>query len=360
MPSGEVILGLAPALSVADVLEFGPLRLSPIGSCDSVELRAVAAQYATQRGAHPEHQAVVTCSKSLGPMVPTIWSLFVFACVSCGRRREYSGAGTSFPENFHLLAVSPNRGKLSFETGHSIGFGRAEHVPLRWPVDRYAILGARDWDLRIEHACRAMAAGPLQEPALATAKAAGVAADLACAALERRAQRVENVAAPARAFILLASAFEALHYKGSSEEGSHRDVYSRVDRLNLLGRSDLAERLACTLRRGRAPLLTPDPPGPSTESITRPTFAVAQLFYLRNVYAHGRTAAMGDAALPAELNECSVLHAATLILALLIGDDLVGALSLTDMPFGASWHHADMLDALAEAIVPTDRQAESS
>lgn len=112
-------------------------------------------------------------------------------------------------------------------------------------------------------------------------------------------------------------------------------------------------------------------PEPGTVA-TRPMFATAQLVHLRNTYAHGRAPAESDNTLPAELNGCHPMHAATLILATLVGDDLsrelhcvvaggtsemIAVQERLDLPFELV--HAslidgrNLLDCLSKAIIPT-------
>ena len=343
--SDTLTLGLAPALTVEEVLRFGPLTLSPVGQSGDDALRAVAARFARERGAHPERQALVTCPENLRPLVLTVWPLFVFACVTYARRREHSPPGVTFPENFHLLSVTSTPHGLVYDSGHSLGIGDAEHVPLRWPVDDRATLREGWWDRRIERACRDLAKDPAASAANATVVAAGMAADLACAAMERRNQKVENVATGARTYVLLGSAFEALHCKGSSARHTHADVIKGVERLNP-GSTSLGDKVF-----SEAGIERPPRPEPGTET-TRPMFAVAQLVYLRNTYAHGRAPAASDFTLPPELNGCHPMHAATLILAALVGDELLNVVGWTSEPFAAMYEGEDLLEALAEAIIP--------
>ena len=101
-------------------------------------------------------------------------------------------------------------------------------------------------------------------------------------------------------------------------------------------------------------------------------FAAAQLLHLRNTYAHGRAPAESDYKLPAELNECHLMHAATLIIATLVGDDLSRELNCVvpdaiaemmavekrlGLPFelvhAALMDGRNLLDCLVKAIVPT-------
>ena len=98
MSSAPLTLGLAPALTVEEVVRFGPLTLTPVGESEDDALREVAARFADERGAHPERQALISCPQDLRPLVVTIWPLFVFACVTYGRRREHSPRGVTFPE----------------------------------------------------------------------------------------------------------------------------------------------------------------------------------------------------------------------------------------------------------------------
>lgn len=66
----------------------------------------------------------------------------------------------------------------------------------------------------------------------------------------------------------------------------------------------------------------------------------------------GGSPAASDFKLPAELNECHVMHASALILATLIGDELLNAVGRTNKPFAAMYEGEDLLEALAEAIIP--------
>jgi hypothetical protein len=365
MPSSGVLtLGLAPALTVEEVVQFGPLTLTPVAEFGDGALREVAARFADERGAHPECQALVTCPEALRPLVLTVWPLFVFACVTYARRREHSPRGVAFPESFHLLSITSSPQGLIFDSGHNLGIGGAEHLPLRWPVDWPAALREGWWDRRIELASTLLARDPAAGAGNAVAVAAGMAADLACAAMERRNQKVQNVATGARTYVLLGSAFEALHSRGSEARHTHVDVIKGVARLDP-GPTSLGERVFSTegIRR---------PPSPAEGDVaTRPMFAAAQLVYLRNKYAHGRAPADSDYQLPAELNGCNSMHAATLILAALVGDDLsremdcvvpgetheiMAAQERLDLPFELV-HHAlidggALRDCLVEAIVP--------
>ena len=173
-----------------------------------------------------------------------------------------------------------------------------------------------------------------------------MAADLACAAMERRNQRVENVATGARTYVLLGSAFEALHCKGSTSRHTHADVIKGVERLNP-GSTSLGDKVFS------AAGLKERPPKPASGTdATRPMFAVAQLVHLRNTYAHGRAPAASDFTLPPEVNGCHPMHAATLILAALIGDELLNVVGGTSQPIAAAYEGEDLLEALAEAIIP--------
>lgn len=363
---GILTLGLAPALTVEEALQFGPLTIAPVGESGDGDLAEVAKRFAQERGAHAECQALITCPEELRPLVPTIWSLFVFACVTRARRREHSPRGVTFPENFHLLSITSSAHGLIYDSGHSLGVGAAEHLPLRWPVDWAVTLREGWWDRRIELACTLLAMDPTASAGNPTVVAAGMAADLACAAMERRNQKVQNVATGARTYVLLGSAFEALHCRGADARHSHADVIRGVRRLDAastsLGDGVFSEQ---GIKR-------PPKPEPGT-TVTRPMFATAQLFHLRNTYAHGRTPTDVDYRLPAELTECHAMHAATMILAVLLGDDLSRELDCVvpggtremievqvrlGLPF-KSVHAAlidgrDLLDSLAEAIVPAE------
>lgn len=46
------------------------------------------------------------------------------------------------------------------------------------------------------------------------------------------------------------------------------------------------------------------------------------------------------------------MHASALILATLIGDELLNAVGRTNKPFAAMYEGEDLLEALAEAIIP--------
>ena len=129
---------------------FGPLTLTPVSEAGDAQLARVAARYAKERGAHAAGQAIVTCPEELRPLVPTVWSLFVFACVSFARRELPSRRGVVFPESFHLLNVSNHGGRVIYDTGHGLGTGESGHIPLRWPVDSPTRLMDSWWDRRIE------------------------------------------------------------------------------------------------------------------------------------------------------------------------------------------------------------------
>lgn len=313
--SDSLLLGLAPALTVEEELRFGPLTISPVGRSNESRFREVARRFAEERGASRENQALIACSQRLRPLVPTIWSLFVFACVTYSRRQERLHRGVRFPEYFHLLSISESEQGLIFDSGHSKGFGGVEHVPLRWPVDEPTYLTDGCWDRRIELACALLGRDPERWEDNSTIVAGGMAADLACAAMERRRQRVENVAQGARTYILLASAFEALHALGSKEWHKAIDILVGLSRLE--GASTSLGGFVFS-KQGIDKLPNPEP----GTAATRPMFAIAQLFRIRNDYAHGRVPAEDSYRLPKELNECHVMHAATLILAALLGDDL--------------------------------------
>jgi hypothetical protein len=358
-------LGLAPALVVEEAMQFGPLAIAPLGGAGDEALAKVAARYASKRGAHPSCQAVVTCPVDLNPLVQTIWSLFVFACVSRARRQAHSARGVAFPENFHLLPLTSSEVGLIYDTGQSLGIGGVEHVPLRWPVDRAMTLNEGEWDRRIELACTLLAKDPAGHVNNPVTLAAGMAADLANAAMERRNQRVEHIATGARTCVLLASAFEALHCKGSDEPHSQRAVVRCVRRLRRAS-TRLGERIFSEggLKR---------PPKPEKgKDVTRPMFAVAQILYLRNTYVHGRVPAKEAYTLPNDLNGAHVIHAAMLILAVLIGDDLLRDLDCivpgattrmsdlqarTGLPFelihGALMDDRALLASLEKSIVPS-------
>ena len=163
--------------------------------------------------------------------------------------------------------------------------------------------------------------------------------------MERRNQKVENVATGARTYVLLGSAFEALHCKGSNARHSHADVIKGVEGLNP-GSTSLGDKVFSEEGIKR-------PPKPETgTAATRPMFAVAQLVLLRNTYAHGRAPAESDFTLPAELNGCHPMHAATLILAALVGQDLLNCVGGTSEPIAALYEGQDALDAMADAIIP--------
>lgn len=364
--SDLLTLGLAPALTVEEAVQFGPLRIVPVSAFKEDALAEVAARFAKERGAHSECQAFITCPSESRPLVQTIWSLFVFACVSYARRRAPSHRGVAFPENFYLLPVSSSTHGLIYDSGHGLGVGGVEHLPLRWPVDSPTTLREGQWDRRIELACTLLhrdGGGNAGNPLVI---AAGMAADLACAAMERRNQRVQNVATGARTYVLLGSALEALHCRGSDAKHNYDEVIEGVRRLDSastsLGEAVFSER---GLRR---------PPKPEAGTVvTRPMFAVAQLLHLRNTYAHGRRPAESDHTLPAEMNGCHAMHAATLVLAALIGDDLSQELDCVvpegtremlevrerlglsrELVHDALADGRGLLNSLAEAIVPTD------
>ena len=360
-----LVVGLAPALTVEEPLTFGPLTLTPVHDAADAAVAEVAGHFARERGAHPERQAFVTCPEDLRPLVPTVWSLFVFACVSFARRQERNARGVRFPEYFHLLPMTSTKHGWVFDSGHNMGIGGAGHVPLRWPVDCAVTLREGWWDRRLELACTLLAREPARFSANRVAVAAGMAADLACASMERRNQKVQNVATGARTYVLLGSAYEALHCQGSEERHSHADVIRGVHRLDpastTLGEAVFSE----------GGIWRPPVPEPGDE-VTRPMFATAQLVYLRNTYAHGRVPADGDYELPEELNGAHPMHAATLILAVLIGDDLCRELDCVvpgdipgmmavetrlAVPFDQVRHALmdgrSLLDCLEKAIVPS-------
>ena len=371
-PTDHLTLGLAPALTVEETLQFGPLTISPVREVADDALAEVVARFAQERGAHPECQASVTCPGDLRPLVPTIWSLFVFACVSFARRREHSPRGVTFPENFHLLSVTSSTHGLFFDSGHTTGVGKAEHLPLRWPVDWPSTLREGWWDRRIELACTLLARCPDRFAENPVVVASGMAADLACAAMERRNQKVQNVATGARTYVLLGSAFEALHSKGSAEMHSHAEVAKGVSRLD-----GASTTLGEPVFSGRSLDGRPPVPKPG-EKITRPVFATSHLFHLRNTYAHGRVTAEGDCKLSAELNEAHAMHAATLVLAVLIGDDMSRELDCvvpgdipgmieveerlglpSDLAHQALIDGRSLLECLEEAIVPASDRSRS-
>ena len=108
-------------------------------------------------------------------------------------------------------------------------------------------------------------------------------------------------------------------------------------------------------------------------------FLVALLFHLRNRYAHGRLPGDHDEARYDELNRVHTTHAATLILAALIGDDLLSelgvdlscpVLGMSDLrqehglgstPVNdALLDWKDLLDCLEAAIVPAAERSETS
>jgi hypothetical protein len=349
MPRSDTItLGLVPTLNVSSVLNFGPLTLTPVGQSGDDALAEVARRFADKRDADPTRQALVTCSESLRPLVVTIWPLFVFACITFFRRRRHlSHDVPAFPEQFYLINAKSTPEGLLYDSGHSRGIARPIDLPLRWPVDKPETLHEGDWDERIERACSELANDAAGAAANATVVATGMAADLACAAMERRSQRVENVASNARACVLLGSAYEALHCKGAVARHFLAQVIRGVGRLRP-GSTALGERVFSGAGIER-------PPRPEAGVVaTRPMFAVAQLVHLRNTYAHGRAPAMSEFTLPAELNECSIMRAATLTLAVLIGDELQDVVDATSQPIASAYEAENLLEALAEAIIPAN------
>jgi len=348
-------------------VRFGALELLPVAEASDPVLLAMARRFADERGADPARQAVVRCPIELRLLVRTIWSLFSFACISSARRQPPTFGAVRFPENLHLLLLRNSPHGLVFNSGHTAGFGDAKHVPLRWPVDQAVKLDQGEWDRRIELACILLSRRPLEFADNPTVVAAGIAADLACAAMERRAQGVENVAAIARSFILLGSAYEALHGKGSSEMHRHIDVANATARLDA-GTSPLGRAVFS------AGSLDPRPPVPRPgHKVTRPVFVVAHLFHLRNSFAHGRVPADDDFTLPEQLNGARAFDAAMLVLAKLIGDDLSqeldcvvpgeqGALMQHARSLSLPWevpHHALMdgtwlVQAIEKAILPVE------
>jgi hypothetical protein len=364
--SSALTVGLAPALTVEEPIRFGPLTLSPVGQDGDGAFREVAARFACERGAHSDHQALVSCPPDLRSLVPTIWPLFVFGCVTYARRRRRAGHGVAFSENFHLplITKSPD-GWWAFDSGQTMGLGRAEHLPLTWAADSAASLRDGCWDRRFELACSVLARDPEPSSVSAVAVAAGMAADLACAAIERRNQKVQNVATGARAYVLLGTAFEALHRRGSDKRHHYNAVIGDIARLEA-GHTALGARIFS--KHGLSNL-------PGTVA-TRPMLAVAQLFYIRNLFAHGREPIESEYVLPADLNGCELMHAATLILAALIGDDLSLALgcavpgAISEMmklhekiglPFeslcAALTDSRDLLSCLENAITPKSGDA---
>lgn len=316
MPGGDrILIGLVPGLSVPNPIRFGPLTLLPIVDSAEDGLQLIARRYANERGANAEHQAVAYCDEGTRTLVPTIWPLFVFACVSRARRRLYQGHGVSHPENFHVVSAQAGPLGFTFSTGHSMGIGEIQHVPLRWPVDHPVSLLDQEWDARIELGCSIVSRASSQRAEDSTLLALGMAADLANAAMESRQQRVENVAPSARAHILLASAFETLHSKGSDAMHSHPSVVSEVNRLSARG-GELEDKVFATPPRR----VRPEPK--EGADLTRPAFVVADLFWHRNMYAHGRIP-LGDGRLPPELHSAHGFHAASCVLSCLVGDELM-------------------------------------
>ena len=309
-------LGLAPALRVEEELKFGPFSLVPVQQVSDGWLREVAQWFATAREADPQFQAVVLCADAALPQIRTFWSLFVFACVSYCRQQNQWQRGVPFPENFYLLPLSPGEQGLVFNSGHTSGLAEPKQVPLRWPVDCRWSLDAGAWDHRIELACTLVAQDMGAFAGNLVLAAAGMAADLACSAMERRVHLVENVAPGARIFILLGTAFEALHCKGTSARHEHAAVVEEVERLEAhgtsLGNRVFSMRSICN----RPPKAKPG------DKVTRPVFVAAHLFYLRNTFAHGRTPADDAYRLSADLNNAPVMDAALSVLACLIGDEL--------------------------------------
>jgi hypothetical protein len=313
MPQDSFVIGLAPALAVEQQLHFGPFELTPVHMHESRELQQLAMRFAEERGAHASNQVVVTCQNDAQPLVTSLWPLFVFACVSHARLHRHRH-GLKFPEQFHLLAARHEQHGFVFQTGHSSGIGAVRHVPLRWPVDEYGYLTSNAWDQRIELACALFRQCPE-----AVLRAAGAAADLATAAMEVRTQMVENLAGDARACILLASAFEALHAKGATSHHNRREVCMACSRLCRADGRDWP-RLFASSCLGWTPATSPG------NEVTLPSLAVAYLFSLRNVFAHGRTPSADEFVFPQALNGTSVFHACTLILGALLSDDLLGAI----------------------------------
>lgn len=366
MDQDDRILGLAPALTLEKQMHWGPLRLQPIHEVENQRLALIAERYAKERGAHATGQAFVTCRAGVEPLVPTIWSLFVFSCVSFARASPEGFRTVPFPENFHLLPITSRSSGFVLVSGQSTAVGEARHIPLCWPVDAPQVLRERCWDRRIELACALIAKNPAKAMQNGTVIAAGMAADLACTAMETRSQNVESWAPAARTFILLASAFESLHSRGSPVRHTHSQVSERVSRLDV-GTTHLGAPVFSSPRRDPT-----KPPAPMPGSIeTRAVFATRHLFYLRNVFAHGRVPAQNEFTLPAELNNADVLRATTLILAGLVGGDLMEELgcprlSQTNLVvehaarlglppealLAALWDGERLLETLEETLVP--------
>jgi hypothetical protein len=312
---GRTVIGLAPALIVEEALRFGPFVLEPIPTTADASIRALAARFAREREASPDQQAVISIDAVPRELVPTLWSLFVFACVSYARRQGMAHRGVPSPESFYVVPATHTAHGVVFDTGQTVGLGGAEHVPLRWPVDWPARLHAGAWDRRLELACAVVRAAPDRYTTDVALRAIGMAASLAYAALERRTEKVMNVETPARTTILLGSAFEALHRRGTEEWHSHAEVVSRVSRLDPAN-TLLGHRVFAEVKPRDFPAICPG------DAFTRPMFVAAQLTYLRNQFAHGTIPPASLYSLPPELGNANLVHAATGVLAALIGDDI--------------------------------------
>ncbi|MCK6448930.1 MAG: hypothetical protein L6Q99_21250 [Planctomycetes bacterium] len=142
-----------------------------------------------------------------------------------------------------------------------------------------------------------------------------MAASLACTALERRSAKIMNVDVAAMSTILLGSAFEALHCRGAETHHSHREVWCGVERLDPAN-TRLGERVLAGVRPRGVPLAL------DGDELSRPMFVAAQLIYVRNQFAHGKIPPNPLFSLPSVLNNANLIHAATSVLAAVLGDDI--------------------------------------
>ena len=287
-----------------------------------MEFAPVAEQYHTKRGASKDRQAVIYARRGSEPYLHAIWPLFVFACISWSRRFDAgSWRGVPHPEQFYVPSVTPRDEMLFFGTGRTSGVGGPEHLPLPWPVDGPVVLRDTNLDQRIRLACKLAAFNP-KDPPSSVVMAIGAAAELANASMEYLRQKIANTGPATRAFTLLASAFEVLHRGERSDFHRHSEVTGALCRLRSMD--------DCITERLFASKTAKDPTASlqSGDEQSRVTLCVSRLFWIRNQLAHGHVVPDELYLLPEELGRREVLRSSLLVLAAVLGQDLLRSVQL--------------------------------
>ena len=331
----HAVIGLAPALYLqeSDVLKFEPFVL--VGMSQVVERDPaakkwipIAEQYSQRREARRDGQVLVYLRKDFKSepyreLVPAFWSLLVFAFTGWGRRCVVQPRGLAWPEAFFLPLFTPQAKRgVNASTGSMSDPACAyAELPLRWGVDRQYLLEPRNLDERIRFGCMRASRNPaelLENPAF---RALGTAAGLVNSSMEYHQQKVEDGAAWTRRFVLLMSAYEALHRADESAADTRNHWH--------LVRAGCVERL----RTGWPDLLQATLSGRSVEqgvvrqghSRNPVEFLMEAMARCRNGLAHGRSdVPVEQMRLPREFGGQDVSRVSTLMLTILLGQDLLG------------------------------------